>query len=109
MTEVELFNMLGKESIVFVAIILVWYLFVRPKDTQIEIKDKHITELVETNRTIVRENSEQLSKISGTMEKISTELTTLNDNQHELKDGQDDLWREVVRLKRRDTNDYYPE
>ena len=101
MTELDLFNLLGKESIVFVAIILVWLLFVKPKDVQIDKKDGQITELVETNRVIVKENSEQLGKISETMDKISTELITLNENQHELKSGQDDLWREVVRLKGR--------
>lgn len=99
MTELELFNTLGKESIIFLSIILVWYLFVKPKDVQLEKKDTQITELVETNRVIVRENSEQLGKISITMDKISTELITLNANQNELKDGQDDLWKEVVQLK----------
>lgn len=100
MTELELFEMLGKESIVFVAIILVWFLFVKPKDIQIERKDSQITELVETNRVIVKENSEQLGKISDTMDRISYELINLNANQTELKDGQDDLWKEVVQLKR---------
>lgn len=100
MTELELFNLIGKESIVFVAIILIWLLFVKPKDIQLEKKDSQITELVETNRLIVRENSEQLTKVSNTMERISTELITLNANQAELKNGQDDLWKEVVQLKK---------
>lgn len=100
MTEVELLDMFGKESITFVAIILVWFLFVKPKDAQIDRKDTQITELVETNRVIVKENSEQLGKISGTMERISTELIALNENQTQLKDGQDDLWKEVVQLKK---------
>lgn len=99
MSEIELFQMLGKESIVFVAIILVYLLFVRPKDTQLEKKDTQITELVESNRLIVQENSAELGKIAHTMDRISYELINLNRNQDVLKDGQDDLWREVVQLK----------
>jgi len=93
MTEIELFQMIGKESIVFVAIILVYALFVKPKDVQIQ-------ELMESNRLIVSENSEQLSNISDTMEKISTELMNINDTQHKLKDGQDELWKEIILIKK---------
>lgn len=85
--------MIGKESIVFVAIILVYALFVKPKDVQIQ-------ELMESNRQIVAENSEQLSNISDTMEKISTELMNINDTQHKLKDGQDELWKEIILIKK---------
>ncbi|MGY6462289.1 hypothetical protein ACXIUK_23620, partial [Vibrio parahaemolyticus] len=74
MTELELFNTFGKESIVFVAIILIWFLFVKPKDEQIK-------ELLESNRLVVSENSETLANISDTMKEISGELTNLNENQ----------------------------
>lgn len=100
MTEVELFQLFGKESITFIAIILVWYLFVKPKDVQLDKKDHQLDELLDNNRKIVSENSETLADISETMEKISSELTTLNVNQSKLKDGQDDLWREIVQLKK---------
>lgn len=85
--------MIGKESIVFVAIFVIYYLFVRPKDTQ-------INELLDTNKQVVQENSETLADISATMEKISCELTNLNDNQVKLKEGQDELWREIIFLKK---------
>lgn len=93
MTELEFFQMVGKESIVFVAIILVYFLFVKPKDIQIQ-------ELMESNRQIVSENSEQLANISDTMEKISTELMNINDSQMKLKDGQDELWKEIILIKK---------
>ena len=100
MNEMELFQMFGKEGVTFLAIILVYFLFVRPKDVQMEKKDAHITELVETNRLIVAENSEQLGNISSTLEKISTEMTSLSDNQKKLNEGQDELWKEIVYLKK---------
>ena len=56
MTEVEFLQMLGKESIVFVAIFVVYFLFVKPKDIQLEKKDNQIDELVNSNRQIVTEN-----------------------------------------------------
>mgnify|MGYP001085953200 CR=1 FL=1 len=93
MTELELFNMVGKESIVFVAIILIWFLFVKPKDEQIK-------ELLESNRLVVSENSETLASISDTMKEISGELTNLNENQVKLKDGQDELWKEIIMIKK---------
>jgi hypothetical protein len=90
--ELELLAMFGKEGVTFVSIILVYLLFVKPKD-------KHIDELMQSNRQIVEDNGVQLGKISGTMEKISTEMVVLAENQTALKNGQDELWREVVRLK----------
>jgi hypothetical protein len=54
---------------------------------------------MQSNRQIVEDNGVQLGKISGTMEKISTEMVVLAENQTALKNGQDELWREVVRLK----------
>ncbi|MGE7976683.1 hypothetical protein ACQKOK_28280 [Bacillus cereus] len=93
MTELELFNTFGKESIVFVAIILIWFLFVKPKDEQIK-------ELLESNRLVVSENSETLASISDTMKEISGELTNLNENQVKLKDGQDELWKEIIMIKK---------
>ncbi|HDR3499652.1 TPA: hypothetical protein QCN48_005111 [Bacillus toyonensis] len=93
MTELELFDVVGKESIVFVAIILIWYLFVKPKDEQIK-------ELLESNRLVVSENSETLASISDTMKEISGELTNLNENQVKLKDGQDELWKEIIMIKK---------
>lgn len=93
MSEMEFLQMIGKESVVFVAIFVVYYLFVRPKDSQ-------INELLETNKQVVQENSETLADISATMEKISCELTNLNDNQVKLKEGQDELWREIIFLKK---------
>lgn len=93
MTELELFNTFGKESIVFVAIILIWLLFVKPKDEQIK-------ELLESNRLVVSENSETLASISDTMKEISGELTNLNENQVKLKDGQDELWKEIIMIKK---------
>ncbi len=93
MTELDLFNMVGKESIVFVAIILIWFLFVKPKDEQIK-------ELLESNRLVVSENSETLANISDTMKEISGELTNLNENQVKLKDGQDELWKEIIMIKK---------
>ncbi|MDA1509655.1 hypothetical protein ORN01_25040 [Bacillus cereus] len=93
MTELELFNTFGKESIVFVAIILIWFLFVKPKDEQIK-------ELLESNRLVVSENSETLANISDTMKEISGELTNLNENQVKLKDGQDELWKEIIMIKK---------
>ncbi|MCU4863104.1 hypothetical protein OB981_24010 [Bacillus cereus] len=93
MTELDLFNLLGKESIVFVAIILIWFLFVKPKDEQIK-------ELLESNRLVVSENSETLASISDTMKEISGELTNLNENQVKLKDGQDELWKEIIMIKK---------
>ncbi|MDR7207608.1 hypothetical protein [Priestia megaterium] len=100
MNEMELFQMFGKEGVTFLAIILVYVLFVRPKDMQMDKKDAQITELVETNRLIVAENSEQLGNISSTLEKISTEMTSLSENQKKLNDGQDELWKEIVYLKK---------
>ncbi|WP_324658916.1 hypothetical protein [Bacillus cereus] len=100
MTELELFNMVGKESIVFVAIILIWLLFVKPKDVQLEKKDGQIQELLESNRLVVTENSETLGNIAETMKGISSELTNLNENQVKLKDGQDELWREIIMIKK---------
>ena len=93
MNELELFNTFGKESIVFVAIILIWFLFVKPKDEQIK-------ELLESNRLVVSENSETLANISDTMKEISGELTNLNENQVKLKDGQDELWKEIIMIKK---------
>ncbi|MDF3555491.1 hypothetical protein LAV92_27885 [Bacillus cereus] len=100
MTELELFNTFGKESIIFVAIILIWLLFVKPKDIQIEKKDAQILELLESNRLVVTENSETLANISDTMKEISGELTNLNENQVKLKDGQDELWKEIIMIKK---------
>lgn len=93
MTELDLFNTFGKESIVFLAIILIWFLFVKPKDEQIK-------ELLESNRLVVSENSETLASISDTMKEISGELTNLNENQVKLKDGQDELWKEIIMIKK---------
>ncbi|MFR7272436.1 hypothetical protein ACLVL5_06030 [Streptococcus pneumoniae] len=95
----EFIQMIGKESIVFVAIFVVYFLFVKPKDEHLERKDKQIGELMDLNRQIVDENSETLADISGTMERISSELTSLNENQVKLKDGQDDLWKEIIQIK----------
>ncbi|MFR7304021.1 hypothetical protein ACLVL3_05245 [Streptococcus pneumoniae] len=99
MGEMEFIQMIGKESIVFVAIFVVYFLFVKPKDEHLERKDKQIGELMDLNRQIVDENSETLADISGTMERISSELTSLNENQVKLKDGQDDLWKEIIQIK----------
>lgn len=93
MTELELFEMFGKEGVTFLAIILVYVLFVRPKDFQIQ-------ELVDANKQIVNENSEQLGNISRIMEKIADEMTTLSENQKKLGEGQDELWREIILIKK---------
>jgi predicted PurR-regulated permease PerM len=93
MNEFQLIQFLSKEGVTLVAIVLVYYLFVRPKDEQIK-------ELVESNKQIVKENGEQLENIAETMEKISAELTHLNANQVKLKEGQDELWREIIQLKK---------
>lgn len=92
MTELELLQFFGKEGVTFLSIILVYLLFVKPKDT-------HINALMHSNRQIVKDNGEQLGKISVTMDKISTEMQVLAKNQNALKKGQDELWKEVVRLK----------
>ncbi|WP_353856791.1 hypothetical protein [Bacillus sp. Bos-x628] len=104
MGELEFLQMISKESIVFVAIFVVYALFVKPKDEHIERKDMQISELMDLNRQIVDENSETLADISETMERISSELTSLNENQVKLKDGQDDLWKEIILIKRRGNN-----
>jgi len=97
--EVEFLATFGKEIVSIATIIVVYFLFIKPKDMQIEKKDEQIEELVETNRFIVSENSAQLGKISHTMDKISSEIGNLSENQKKLNDGQDDLWKEIVRLK----------
>lgn len=99
MSEVELITMFGKEGIALLTVVLIYFLFIKPKDKQVAEKDVQITELVETNRVIVKENSEQLGNIAGTLDKVSGELITLNKNQQELKIGQDELWDELVQLK----------
>lgn len=73
-----------------------------------------MNKLIKNNETLIKENSKELSKMANTMEKVSTELTrlnenqvksstelsTLNENQVKLKDGQDDLWKEIIEIKR---------
>lgn len=88
----EMLKFIGKQSVIFLSIILVYILFVKPKDSQID-------KLISNNEKIIRENSTQLVKVAATMEKVSSELTNLNENQMKLKDGQDDLWKEIVKIK----------
>lgn len=97
-SELDLLAFFGKEGVTFLSIVLVYFLFVKPKDT-------HIDALMHSNRQIVKDNGEQLGRISVTMEKISNEMTVLSKNQNALKEGQDELWKEVVRLKGENKND----
>ena len=98
MTEFDLLAMFGKESVTFVSLVLVYLLFVKPKD-------KMIDELVQSNRQIVKDNGEQLGRISATMEQISDEMQVISKSQYQLKQGQDELWKEIVRLKGEDNKD----
>lgn len=57
-------------------------------------------------RTVVNNQSNHIAsvvqdvgRISETMDKISTELQSLSKTQTELKDGQNDLWKEIILLK----------
>lgn len=88
----ETLKFVGKQSVIFLSIILVYLLFVLPKD-------KMINKLIHNNEKVINENSKELSRVASTMEKVSTELTHLNKNQMKLKDGQDDLWKEIVKIK----------
>ena len=92
MTELELFEVFGKEATALITVVLIYVLFIKPKD-------KHITDLVDTNRKMVDENSKQLGHIAETMDKISGEMQTLSKNQNELKEGQNELWKEIVKIK----------
>lgn len=89
-------------------------LVVKPKDKQIEDKMNHITEqsvqmqsLLDTNKDLaeeVKRSNDQvegtLVELTGTMKEISSELSALGVNQEKLKDGQEELWKEIVQLKR---------
>lgn len=88
----DMLKFIGKQSVIFISIILVYFLFVMPKDKQID-------KLISNNEKIIKENSTELAKVASTMEKVSSELTNLNENQMKLKDGQDDLWKEIVKIK----------
>lgn len=100
MTELDLVQTFGKEGVTIVTIILLYFLFIKPKDIQLDKKDTQITELVEANKLIVSENSEQLGNISKTLEKVASEMTTLSENQKRLGEGQDELWREIILIKK---------
>lgn len=74
----------------------------------------HITEqsvqmqsLLDTNKDLaeeVKRSNDQvegtLVELTGTMKEISSELSALGVNQEKLKDGQEELWKEIVQLKR---------
>lgn len=109
MEVIELINVIGRESIAILTTIVLIVLLLKPKDKQLDEKNKQIETLLVTNseladhsRTMVGNVSklvDDVGSISKTMEKISEEMTVLSHNQRDLKNGQDELWREVVRLK----------
>lgn len=116
MAEIEILQALGKESIAIITTIVLIVFLLRPKDKQLDEKtnalfekNKQIETLLETNAELADHSKEMatsvtklvsdVGSISRTMEKIADEMTILSKNQTELKDGQAELWKEVVRLK----------
>ncbi|HEF5065815.1 hypothetical protein [Bacillus paramobilis] len=114
MQELEIIQSFIKESLTLGVTLILILLVVKPKDKQIEDKMNHITEqsvqmqsLLDTNKDLaeeVKRSNDQvegtLVELTGTMKEISSELSALGVNQEKLKDGQEELWKEIVQLKR---------
>ncbi|MFA2595205.1 hypothetical protein ABR772_25450 [Bacillus cereus] len=114
MQELEILQVFLKESLTLGVTLILILLVVKPKDKQIEDKMNVINEqnvqlnsLIEVNKDLaeeVKRSNDQvegtLVELTGTMKEISSELSALGVNQEKLKDGQEELWREIVQLKR---------
>ncbi|WP_242278592.1 hypothetical protein [Bacillus cereus group sp. BfR-BA-01313] len=114
MQELEVLQVFLKESLTLGVTLILILLVVKPKDKQIEDKMNVINEqnvqlntLIEVNKDLaeeVKRSNDQvegtLVELTGTMKEISSELSALGVNQEKLKDGQEELWREIVQLKR---------
>ncbi|MEW4131917.1 hypothetical protein [Bacillus thuringiensis] len=114
MQELEIIQSFIKESLTLGVTLILILLVVKPKDKQIEDKMNVINEqnvqlnsLIEVNKDLaeeVKRSNDQvegtLVELTGTMKEISSELSALGVNQEKLKDGQEELWREIVQLKR---------
>jgi uncharacterized protein YoxC len=116
MGELEILHSIAQESIAIATTILLIVLLLRPKDRQLDEKtnalfekNKQIETLLITNQELAQHTKSMadnvtklvndVGSISSTMEKIADEMEVLSTNQAKLKDGQDELWKEVVRLK----------
>ncbi|HDR8302769.1 TPA: hypothetical protein QC153_002122 [Bacillus cereus] len=114
MQELEVLQTFLKESLTLGVTLVIILLVVKPKDKQIEDKMGVINEqslqmqsLIEVNKDLaeeVKRSNDQvegtLVELTGTMKEISSELSALGVNQEKLKDGQEELWKEIVQLKR---------
>lgn len=114
MQELEVIQSFIKESLTLGVTLILILLLVKPKDKQIEEKMNYIAEqgvqiqaLLETNKDLADEVKRSNDQVEGTlveltitMKEISGELSALGVNQEKLKDGQEELWKEIVQLKR---------
>lgn len=128
MGELEFLQTISRESIAVVTVIILILLVIRPKDKQIEENHKELFEknrqmekLLKSNEVmtdqtrqineniavVVNTQAEHITSlvkdvgsISDTMKEISGELQSLSHSQYKLEKGQEELWEELVQLKK---------